>query len=299
MATKDIYTLIEEGKIKRYFRVDKKLIIPGGIYHITQRAPGTEKIFIEDSDYLRFLGLLKEIVPEFNLRIFAFALLPNHLHLLLQIKDANLSLAMKSLLEQYAMSFNRKYYRKGHVFGGAYRPCLCNDDIYILVVSLYIHLNPFKAGLCDDVQDYRWFSLMPYLREIKKDTFINYEYVLKMLNDDVNTARSIYKRLLAEGVNRSYRDSIERPFAVDKFMSGMFDFIKEVYNGKDKDIFYFEEALNKVKNKKRFKLPEHKDALRYMVTQLKSRGYSITEIGDILNLSRQTIHRVCKVTPEV
>ena len=123
----------------------RKIIEAGGVYHLTQRAPGRELLFIEEADYMRFLKLLKEASQKFELDIFSFALLPNHLHILLKIKGRNLAEAMKYLFQSYAQGFNKKYKRKGHVFCGVYRAVLCKTDAQLLVTSLYIHLNPFKT----------------------------------------------------------------------------------------------------------------------------------------------------------
>ena len=114
----DAIDLINEGKIKRYFRATRKLNTPDLVYHITQRAAGKEPLFIEESDYLFMLGMLKEISQNHALRIYAFCLLPNHLHLLFSTLKGNLYDAMRDLFSRYAMRFNRKYERKGHLFGG-------------------------------------------------------------------------------------------------------------------------------------------------------------------------------------
>ncbi len=142
----DILERLNEGEIRRQLTVRQRIIFEGAIYHITQRAPGTERIFLEESDYLYFLKILKDITQEFHVKLFSFALLTNHLHLLLQITQKNLSSAMKNLFERYAMYFNEKYQRKGHVFCGRFRASLCNDDAYFLAISVYIHLNPCRAG---------------------------------------------------------------------------------------------------------------------------------------------------------
>ena len=76
--------LIQEGKIKRFFRATRKLTAPGLVSHLTQRAAGKEPLFVEESDYLFMLANLKEIAKKRSLSVFAFCLMPNHLHLLLR-----------------------------------------------------------------------------------------------------------------------------------------------------------------------------------------------------------------------
>ena len=88
------------------------------------------------------LGLLKEISGKHALTVLSFCLMPNHVHLLLKTGEKNLDQAMRDLFSRYATWFNRKYERKGHLFGGPYRQAVCLDDAYLLAVSIYIHLNP-------------------------------------------------------------------------------------------------------------------------------------------------------------
>jgi len=112
----DPIELIRAGKIQRYFRATKKLNVPNLVLHITQRAVGREPLFIEDDDYLGMLVFLKEVSERYALRMFAFCLMPNHLHLLFSPTAENLYDAMKFLFSRYAMSFNKKYERRGHLF---------------------------------------------------------------------------------------------------------------------------------------------------------------------------------------
>lgn len=295
MVQRSVEDLVEEGKIKRFFRTDKNLIVENGIYHVIQRAPGIEQLFVEDSDYLLFIKFLKETLSKFKLRLFSFALLPNHLHLLLQIKERNLSKAMHNLYSRYAAFFNKKYKRKGHVFGGKYRPILCNDEIYLLTLSAYIHLNPFKAGLCKNIQDYRWTSVVPYLQSIKKNTFIDYRYILNMLHRDINKAREEYKDFLYKSSQVPYTTIIDNPDAPDLFLTKVFKFLrgkirKVNKKGVGKDFSDFEDQFMIVSDRRRLLEPKHKEARMYLIKQLRSRGYDITSIAKILKVSRQTIY---------
>ena len=133
--------LIRQGKINRFFRATRKLNVPNLVFHITQRAAGKEALFLEDGDYLFMLGLMKEISQNRSLNMYAFCLMPNHLHLLFSPANANLYDTMRDLFSKYARNFNRKYERKGHLFGGPYRQAVCLDDSYLLASSLYLNVN--------------------------------------------------------------------------------------------------------------------------------------------------------------
>lgn len=116
----DVFDLIRQGKIKRFFRARRKLDYPGLVSHITQHAVGREPLFVEEGDYLYMIKLIRETAEKYDLDVFTFCLMPTHCHILLIQKQKNLSDAMQNLFARYAMYFNHKYQRRGHLFSGAY-----------------------------------------------------------------------------------------------------------------------------------------------------------------------------------
>ena len=273
-----------------------KTIVQGGIYHVIQRAPGRELIFLEDSDYLLFLHFLKEAAKEFDIEVFCFALLPNHIHLLLKISKPNLSEAMKSLFARYAINFNNKYQRKGHVFCGVYRASLCNDERYLIAVSIYIHLNPLKARLCREILDYRWSSVIPYIKSIKS-TFIKPGFILRVLDDNLDKARREYRGMLRYTADIKFENILENKKAVDKFfVSFLKRLITKGYRSLSisHHLLDLEEQIEKFKNQKRLSSFQDKQALKYLIQQLKARGYSFKEIAQRLNFDRSTLYRITK-----
>lgn len=297
----DILDLIEEGKIKRYFRARNKYSFEGATSHITQRAPGKEPLFVEESDYLYMLHLMKEISKAFSLKILSFALILNHLHLLINFLKSNMPEAMKTLFQTYATYFNKKYARKGHVFCGAYRSALCFDESYLLASSLYIHFNPVKAKLVRNPIDYRWSSCGLFLKEVEKDTFIDYKFILGILDNDIFRARKKYEELLERIEIQEIDDFIEQPKALESLVQILKEKFHIAYkkeeNGKwaeehglkgDEDL---EKKIKELKNKGRLRNPQEREARKFLIEQLKSRGYNITEIAEMLNLSRQSVHK--------
>ena len=280
-----------------------KIISAGEIYHITQRAPGKEMLFVEESDYLNMLSLLKDWVKEFDLTVFSFCLMPNHYHILLKINKPNLSKAMQCLNTSYGMRFNKKYQRKGHVFCGVYRASICLDDVHLIGSSIYIHLNPQKARIVKDALDYRWSSVNLYINpEIK--SFIKNDFILKIINDDFKKASSLYKNMLKEYSYAKYENIIENPKAGINFAKGISkSLLKALPNRNIKKDFIcgeidLDDMIEEFKKKKRKKTPEEKQGIVYLAKQLKSRGYNITERAKILNISRQTLYNLTnKVEP--
>lgn len=304
----DILDLIKEGKIKRFFQVRNKLSFKGAVYHITQRAPGREPLFTEETDYLHMLKLIKEKSAKFSLDLFSFALMPNHLHLLLRLNEANLSEAMKNLFETYADYFNRKYARKGPVFCKPYRAAMCIDDSYLLAASIYIHLNPVKAGLIDNPFEYRWSSSALYrVSEEEKKTFVKYQFILKILDDDTIKAKKLYWELIKSMSTARVKNVLEDPKGLDIFREKLIRYLKKILMGKmgerDKknlnivlDDEILEKKIDELAKKRCLRKPQEIQARKFLIEQLKSRDYKITEIAQMLKISRGSIYNALHCT---
>lgn len=297
----DIYSLAREGKIKRYFRARNKISAPGIISHITQRATGKTPLFLEESDYLKALIIIKRCSEKFSVDIFSFVLMPNHIHLLCRLNKDNLYVCMRSMFGQYGQYFNKKYERKGHLFGDRYRQAVCFDDLYLLISSLYITLNPVRAGLVNNFSEYRWSSWKVYCQEIKSETFVNFKPILYLLDsEDIEYARSKYKKLLVQGSDIETTTVFEDPKVLDSFKNKMKENYLKLKGGKiygilnSKDYlndFELEKEIEKLQNCKRFVKPKDKKAVKFLVRQLYSRGFNNTEIMEKLNISYRTLYK--------
>ena len=293
-----------QNKIKRIFLARNKLNFAGAVSHLTQHSCGSEPLFLEDSDYLYFLGQLKDRAKKFELDVFSLCLMPNHLHLLLRVNKVNLPKAMQSLFQSYARYFNKKYERKGHVFCGAFRQSLCLDDSYALAASIYIHLNPYKAGLADADKPYRWSSLNLYVDSINKETFVRYEYLLRPLAADLEDARRIYQRLLSSmlpmEVNilrggkadlAGFRAKLLKSLRIVTEKEGDTKALKGMLADKEIEIY-----LEKMQGKERLRSPQDIKAREFLIKQLRANGYKIGEIAVILGQSRITISKAFNST---
>ena len=304
----DPIELIREGKIQRYFRATRKLNVPNLVLHITQRAAGREPLFIEDDDYLAMLVLLKEVSERYVLRIFAFCLMPNHLHLLFSTTAENLYDAMKFLFSRYAMRFNKKYERKGHLFAGPYRQAVCLDDSYLLAASLYIHLNPLKAGLARDALRYRWSSYRLYHEEDPPRSFVDPNFILEMLvAGDQTSARKMYRDLLLKGRNINTEDILERDDSIARFRFKLDAFISKFLNRADGSIkteqllgldvtsnHEIQKLIEEARGGKWQRTPASRQANKYLVEQLLARGYKRAQIAERLSISRKTIYNILR-----
>jgi putative transposase len=251
------------------------------------------------------LHLIKEKASKFNFDVFSFSLMPNHLHLQIRSNEVNLPKAMKNLFETYANFFNNKYSRRGHVFSGVYRQALCLDDSYLLATSLYIHLNAVKAGLARNPAKYRWSSCHLYVAPIDKRTFIDYRFILRILDQDIEKARGIYKKLLAKARAAETREIADETVAVASLKEKMamsfprlFTKKNLISNIKAEGLFdeELEEKIKELKGKQRLRNPQDLTARRYLIEQLRARGYSISEIARVLSLTRPTIYATLNFT---
>jgi len=123
---------------------------PGALQHIIVRGIERRKIFLDDTDRHSFLDRFGTILKDTNTSCFAWALIPNHAHLLLRTGLTPLSVVMRRLLTGYAVSFNRRHHRHGHLFQNRYKSILCQENLYLMELVRYIHLNPLRAKLVSE-----------------------------------------------------------------------------------------------------------------------------------------------------
>lgn len=302
--------IIAMAGTQRIFRSRYKLDRPGLISHITQRAAGREPLFLEDNDYLAMLGIFKKKAEEYHLDFIAFSQMPNHVHILIKPEEKNLFPAMRDIFSGYAKWFNRKYQRKGHLFGGAYRQAVCLDSAYLLAASAYIHLNPVSAGLTDDALKYRWSSCSLYCTDKPVESFVDPAPVLEVLDNDFSAAASQYRLILKEAREVRHENILEKEGVVERFclrLSEVFPSIfsrlakKSVNPGIDiHDQPSFIDIENMARNFKPMvstRDPQTKRARKYIVQQLQARGFNRKEIARRLNVSQKTIYTILNHTP--
>jgi putative transposase len=127
-------------------------------WHLTARGNEQRDIYRDDIDRERFLLLLAQTIVRFGWNLFAWVLMSNHYHLVVQTPQPNLSRGMHWLNSRYAQWFNRRHDRRGHLFQGRFHGKLVEKESYLLTVARYVVLNPVRAGLVDNPADWRWSS---------------------------------------------------------------------------------------------------------------------------------------------
>jgi putative transposase len=179
----------------------------GALHHVMVRGIERGMVFRNDADREQFLERLGEILQDARAVCYAWALIPNHFHLLLRTGPVPISTVMRRLLTGYALWYNRKHRRNGHLFQNRFKSILCQEDIYLLELVRYIHLNPIRARLVKDVDE---LGLYPYcghsviMGKMKKP-WQDTEGVLGMFGEKVGAARRAYRVFVEKGIAEGRR----------------------------------------------------------------------------------------------
>ena len=134
-----------------------------GIYHVMLRGINQQVIFEDNEDYSKFLETIEKYKTVSGYKIYAYCLMSNHIHLLLKVEKEDLDLIMKRIAGSYVYWYNWKYYRKGHLFQDRFKSEPVENDEYFFTVIRYIHQNPVKAEIAENVMEYRYSSYNDYV----------------------------------------------------------------------------------------------------------------------------------------
>ncbi len=177
-----------------------RLFVPGILYHLLSRGNAKQNIFLSKKDYREFLERLRQIKKKKPFSLYAYCLMPNHFHLLLEAQQWSPSIIMQRLLTSYTLYFNTIHQRCGHLFQGRYKSILCEKDSYLLELIRYIHLNPVRAGLVKFPEDWEWSGHRENLGT-SQDLTIDQGKVLSYFGDTINKARGRYADFLKDGLS--------------------------------------------------------------------------------------------------
>lgn len=266
---------------------------PGAVYHVIARGNARQDIFFDDNDRKKFLDCLKDIIKTHNLVCYAYCLLDDHYHLLLETIDANLSEAMRDLNGIYSQKFNLRHNRVGHLFQGRYKAFLIEKDAYLLEVARYIVLNPVRAGIVKSPRYWRWSSYNATVGISKAPEWLNTNGLLGTFSNKKRKAQTEYKRFVSDGLEHDpYKD------LQNNFILGTPQFVRWIWdktNGSEDVKDYqreqrvvgrptIEEIFRDVTN-----LKERDDAIVFAKIRC---GYLNTEIARHLNLSNSTVGKI-------
>ncbi len=183
----------------------------GAFYHVMNRGSRREAIFIDNQDRLRFYEIIGNIESRYKIIVYSFVLMSNHYHLIIETPLGNLSKAIQCLNGDYALYFSRKHRSPGHLFQGRFKAMLVEKETYLLELSRYIHLNPFRAGMVKSPEKYKWSSLYEILNNINsKLPFTLYtDWLLEPFGKRKNTAARKYLEFVREGIKDMKNPGLE------------------------------------------------------------------------------------------
>ena len=187
-----------------------RLDAPGVVHHIMIRGIEGRKIFRNNEDRNDFLKRLEKLLPKTQTACYAWAFLPNHGHFLFRTGKNPIATLMRRLLTGYVVCFNRRHNRKGQLFQNRYKSIVCQEDVYLRELVRYIHLNPIRSGV---VQDLIQLSTYPYsghaaLTGRKRRHWQDTDYVLRYFGKTVRNARNEYLSFMEKGVGQGRRDDL-------------------------------------------------------------------------------------------
>jgi putative transposase len=183
---------------------------PGALHHIIARGIENRPIFENDADRDDFVARLSRILTASATPCYAWALIPNHFHLLLQTGETPVSTVMRRLLTGYAGSFNRRHHRCGRLFQNRFKSILCQQDPYLRELVRYIHLNPLRAGIVNTLAELDRYAYCGHCRIMGRigDGWQAVTYILALFGRQKAAARRHYRAFIKDGIDRGRRPEL-------------------------------------------------------------------------------------------
>jgi REP element-mobilizing transposase RayT len=205
------------------------------MYHVTSRGNGRQQVFLCDDDYERFLEQLDAALEKDEVVLYAYVLMPNHYHLLVQTPLGNIKRFMQRLNTAYGMYFRYKHSRPGHCFQGRYGAKVAGGDDYIIRLTRYIHLNPVKteqmkgksgAEKMRALEQWGWSSYGGYVDGSRSEERVNYRWLKLMHRATEKGRREAYKEYIA-GMLAQDDQELKAAMGASRYAVGDERFIKE------------------------------------------------------------------------
>ncbi len=238
-----------------------------GIYHIIMRGINRQTIFLEDEDYHRFLQTLKYYKETSGYQIFAYCIMNNHIHLLMKTGSEPLEQIMRRICGKFVYWYNQKYGRIGYLFQDRFKSEPVEDDPYFLTVLRYIHQNPLKAGLVEDVEQYPWSSYRAY---IHRDNLVDPDFTLNIFSANKAKAMEAF-------IEFNKQETDERCLDVDE---------KKRFT--DQEALKLITSVCKTSNLDDLQTIDRKTRDKYL-DELKQKGLSVRRIARLTGINRGVV----------
>jgi putative transposase len=269
-----------------------RLEFSGALYHVMSRGNRREALYLDDTDFARFLTTLGEVCDRFNWVVHAYCLMSNHYHVLIETPDGNLSRGMRQLNGVYTQWFNRRHRKVGHLFQGRYKAILVQKEAYLLELSRYVVLNPVRAGMVAAPEEWFWSSYRAALGQEEAPDWLETDWLLAQFGRERRAARGAYVEFVAAG--QSAANPLE-------------DVRHQLFLGDDAFLARFQDAkappdLAEVSRAQRRSLAKplahyaqvHADRSRAMATAYLSGGYTMKDVAAHFGVHYMTVSRAVR-----
>lgn len=179
--------------------------VEGGLYHVITRGNNRRQIFNAPADYEKFLTLLAVQKTKLPFFLYAYCLMTNHVHLLIERQADRIGRIMHRVLTGYSQYYNRRYRRSGHLLQGRHKAILCQSDRYLAELVRYIHLNPVRAGMVGRAEHYKYSGHRAYLG-LEPAGILDVEPVLRHFGAKKKVARKAYREFVDAGMKLGHRE---------------------------------------------------------------------------------------------
>jgi REP element-mobilizing transposase RayT len=181
--------------------------VEGGLYHVITRGNNRGQIFNAPADYEKFLSLLSVQKARLPFFLYAYCLMTNHVHLLIERQADSIGRIMHRLLTGYSQYYNRRYRRVGHLLQGRHKAILCQSDRYLCELVRYIHLNPVRAQMVDEPEQYRYSGHRAYLG-LQPAGIVDVDPVLRHFGVKKHLARQAYSQFMIVGMELGHQQEL-------------------------------------------------------------------------------------------
>ena len=247
-----------------------------GCYHIVNRGVEQRTVFLEADDYEYFEELLCFYLASYNIILHNYCLMRNHYHLLIEIQEENLSKFMKQLNANYAIYFNKKYGRSGHLWQGRFKSWYVTDEAYLYTLMIYIEQNPLKANMIDELGEYPYSSYHYFLESTTVPLCLRKSWIVQNFNGNIDAIEAFFNASVDIAVLQELKKA-----------SGLV----EVAN--------IDRKVNKEVLKKLLTESEDKKKRNIQIVQAYKKGYSQHMIAKVLGLSQPTVNGIIKRTENI
>jgi putative transposase len=193
-----------------------RVFVPGYPHHIVQRGHDRKAVFVEPADYAYYLANLAEFKVHYDVAVYAWCLMTNHVHLILCPGNhgADISALMRRVSARQARYVNRLEQRSGTLWEGRFKCSVVDTDAYLLACMRYVDLNPVRAGLCRHPGEYRWSSYTHKVGQARNDTWLDPDPVTLAMGEDDLSRQRAYEQFvmadIADGEQELIRTAVRR-----------------------------------------------------------------------------------------